>query len=80
VLGDQILCKRRPRGKASGQDQPKYLHWWLAQALAPKAQRETMLTVGAITLLCERLATPLQVDEYLTLALADGYPREPPGD
>jgi type II secretory pathway predicted ATPase ExeA len=62
-----------PTQQGFGQDQPKYLHWWLAQALAPKAQRETMLTVGAITLLCERLATPLQVDEYLTLALADGY-------
>ena len=29
--------------------------------------------MGAITLLCERLATPLQVDKYLTLTLADGY-------
>ena len=62
-----------PTRQGFGQDQPSYLHWLLAQALAPKAQRETMLTVGAVILLCERLATPLQVDEYLTLALADGY-------
>ncbi len=32
-----------------------------------------MLTVGAVTLLGKRLATPLQVDKYLTLALEDGY-------
>ena len=56
-----------------GQDKKKYLHWLLAQAMAPKTKMETVLTEDAVTLLCERLATPLQFEKYLTLAFEEGY-------
>ncbi len=56
-----------------GEDKPKYLHWLLAQTLAPKTKIEAVLTEDAITLLCDRLATPLQFEKYLTLAFEEGY-------
>jgi hypothetical protein len=56
-----------------GEDKPKYLHWLLAQTLAPKTKIETVLTEDAIALLCNRLSTPLQFEKYLTLAFEEGY-------
>jgi len=56
-----------------GQDKKQYLQWLFVQALAPKIKMETVLTEGAATLLCDRLATPLQFEKYLSLAFEEGY-------
>lgn len=56
-----------------GQDKPQYLQWLLAQAMAPNIKLETVLTEGAVALLCERLSTPLQFEKYLTLAFEEGF-------
>jgi type II secretory pathway predicted ATPase ExeA len=56
-----------------GQDKGKYLNWLLAQAMEPKSKLTDVLTEAAAGLLCERLATPLQFEKYLTLAFEEGY-------
>ena len=56
-----------------GQDKRKYLHWLLIQAMEPQAKMEAVLTEAAAVLLCDRLATPLQFEKYLSLAFEEGY-------
>jgi type II secretory pathway predicted ATPase ExeA len=56
-----------------GPDKKKYLHWLVAQAMPPKAQIETVLTEEAVTLLCERLTTPLQFEIYVTRAFEEAF-------
>ena len=43
-----------------GPDKKKYLHWLVAQAMTPPAKIETVLTEDAVTMLCERLTTPVR--------------------
>jgi type II secretory pathway predicted ATPase ExeA len=51
--------------------QHDYIMWLLEQCTDP--QGDTVLTPEAIDVLAESLATPLQVEQYLTLALEAAY-------
>lgn len=55
------------------QDKQKYLDWLLAQVLGPKAKAETIVTAEAVTLLRDRLSTPLQFETYLTRAFVEAF-------
>jgi type II secretory pathway predicted ATPase ExeA len=52
--------------------QRAYITWLLEQCAATQAT-EDILTDPALTLLAERLTTPLQIEYYLTRALEEGY-------
>jgi type II secretory pathway predicted ATPase ExeA len=52
--------------------QRAYLTWLLEQRTTTHAA-DDMLTPPALTLLAERLTTPLQIEHYLTRALEEGY-------
>lgn len=56
-----------------GPDKAQYLDWLLLQALGPKVKTETVLTDEAVALLRERLATPLQFENYLTRAFEEAF-------
>jgi len=56
-----------------GASRRDYLNWMLAQVTAPNTKPETLLTEAAASLLCERLATPLQFELYLSRAFAEGF-------
>ena len=51
--------------------QRAYLMWLLETCVEPG--REAVLTPAALERLAEALATPLQVEQYLTLALEEAY-------
>jgi len=51
--------------------QRAYLTWLLETCVEPG--REAVLTPAALERLAEALATPLQVEQYLTLALEEAY-------
>ena len=51
--------------------QQAYLTWLLETCVEPG--REAVLTPAALERLAEALATPLQVEQYLTLALEEAY-------
>jgi type II secretory pathway predicted ATPase ExeA len=53
-----------------GQQRP-YITWLLGECTATAA--EEILTEEAVDLLAERLVTPLQITQYLTLALEEAY-------
>jgi type II secretory pathway predicted ATPase ExeA len=53
--------------------QKAYLTWLLGQCMKPKTKVEDILTEEAMTLLSERLITPLQIEHYLILALEQAY-------
>jgi type II secretory pathway predicted ATPase ExeA len=50
-----------------------YLKWLLTQCVTAKTEIAAVLTDDAITLMTERLATPLQFEQYLTRAFEEGY-------
>src|SRR5262245_14259390 len=52
--------------------QRAYITWLLERCAATQAT-EDILTDPALTLLAERLTTPLQIEYYLTRALEEGY-------
>ena len=54
-------------------DKRDYIHFLLEQCLENKREWGTVITAEAIDLLAERLATPLQVGHYLTLALEEAF-------
>jgi type II secretory pathway predicted ATPase ExeA len=56
-----------------GQDKKKYLDWLLAQVLGPKAKVDTVLTEEAVTMLRDRLTTPLQFETSLTRAFVEAF-------
>lgn len=56
-----------------GPDRLKYIHWLIAQAVAQKINVDTLITEEALTLLSERLTTPLQFEQYLTRAFEEAY-------
>ena len=53
-------------------DQQSYLSWLLEQC-APEVKPSDILTDEAMTLLAERLVTPLQINHYLTRALEQAH-------
>ena len=53
--------------------QREYIEWLLAQCTAGKSQRDILIADDAIELLAERLATPLQIEHYLTLAFEEAF-------
>jgi type II secretory pathway predicted ATPase ExeA len=57
----------------SGPQKLNYLKWLLTQTVTAKTEIEAILTEEAMVLLSERLATPLQFEQYLTRAFEEGY-------
>ena len=53
--------------------QSEYIEWVLKGATKNKLQPMEILTQEAITFLGERLSTPLQIEQYLTLAMTEAY-------
>ncbi len=53
--------------------QRDYLEWLLQQCTKTDTPRETLITDEAVDLLVEHLATPLQMELYLTLAFEEAY-------
>lgn len=56
-----------------GHDKKKYLYWLLEQVTAADTPLETLMTADAVTLLCEKLTTPLQFELYLTRAFEEAF-------
>ncbi|MBE9117243.1 AAA family ATPase [Lusitaniella coriacea LEGE 07157] len=56
-----------------GNSQKQYIEWVLTEATCSKSQPTDLLSEEALTLLAERLSTPLQVQYYLTLAFEEAY-------
>ena len=50
-----------------------YLKWLLAQCLPAKSDFAGAITEEAVSLTAERLATPLQCEQYLQRAFEEGY-------
>jgi len=53
--------------------QREYLAWLLTHCAQGKTKPETLVTDEACEVLAERLATPLQIEHYLTLALEEAF-------
>jgi type II secretory pathway predicted ATPase ExeA len=53
--------------------QRRYLNWLLEQCTKPKVKPGDLLSEQAVERLAEYLATPLQIEHYLTLALEQAY-------
>jgi hypothetical protein len=56
----------------AGQQRP-YIEWLLTACAAAGTRPGDILEEGAIELLARRLSTPLQIEQYLTRALEDGF-------
>jgi type II secretory pathway predicted ATPase ExeA len=53
--------------------QEEYLKWLLNQATFEKVQPTDILSSETISYLSQRLSTPLQIEQYLTLAMNEAY-------
>jgi type II secretory pathway predicted ATPase ExeA len=53
--------------------QREFIEWVLQEATPEKTQPTDLLTEDALALLAERLATPLQIEKYLTLIFEAAY-------
>ena len=53
--------------------QREYIQWLLKTCTEGKSDSDSLLTADAVDILAEKLRTPLQVQQYLTLALEAGY-------
>jgi type II secretory pathway predicted ATPase ExeA len=53
--------------------QEQYIQWVLGQTTNNQIPPTEILTVEAISFLAERLSTPLQIEQYLTLAMTEAY-------
>ena len=51
----------------------KYIEWLLTQATKDKVKPSDILSPETIEYLAERLSTPLQIEQYLTLAMNEAY-------
>ena len=51
----------------------KYIEWLLTQATKDKVKPSDILSPETIEYLQERLSTPLQIEQYLTLAMNEAY-------
>lgn len=56
-----------------GHDKKKYVCWLLDQVTVAETKRDTLITDAAVTLLCEKLTTPLQFELYLTRAFEEAF-------
>jgi type II secretory pathway predicted ATPase ExeA len=56
-----------------GQEKKKYLYWLLDQVTEAETKPETLITDAAVTLLCEKLTTPIQFELYLTRAFKEAF-------
>ena len=56
----------------AGQQRP-YIDWLLARCLAEGVAAGDVITEEAVELLARRLGTPLQIEQYLTSALEEGW-------
>jgi type II secretory pathway predicted ATPase ExeA len=56
-----------------GAEKRKYIQWLIGQAVGPKTKIDTLITDEALTLLSDRLTTPLQFEQYLTRAFEEAY-------
>lgn len=55
------------------EDKQKYVEWLFKQCAGPKTKLGEVITEEAVTFLTTRLSTPLQFEQYLTLALEEAY-------
>lgn len=53
--------------------QTEFIHWLLNECSQPKVVPTDLLAKPAIELLSERLTTPLQIEQYLTMAFEEAY-------
>ena len=53
--------------------QEEYIQWLLTQAALDQVQPTDILSSETISFLGQRLSTPLQIEQYLTLALNEAY-------
>ncbi len=53
--------------------QKEFIHWLLKQCTQAKTAPTDLLSEAAIALLSERLTTPLQIEQYLTMAFEETY-------
>lgn len=53
--------------------QEEYIQWILTQAAKDKVKPTDILASETISFLSERLSTPLQIEQYLTLAMNEAY-------
>jgi hypothetical protein len=60
-------------GPFSGESLPYLYITWLLEQCATGQAREDILTDSALTLLADRLTTPLQIEHYLTRAFEEGH-------
>ncbi len=51
----------------------KYIEWLINKCTKPDVQTETIITPEAIDLLADRLLTPLQINQYLSLTFEEAY-------
>ena len=51
----------------------EYIEWLLTKATHEKAKPTDILEANTISYLAERLSTPLQIEQYLTLAMNEAY-------
>jgi type II secretory pathway predicted ATPase ExeA len=56
--------------KSNGKE---YIEWLLNQCLTPKTERADIFSDDAISLLAEKLITPLQIAQHLSLAFEEAY-------
>jgi type II secretory pathway predicted ATPase ExeA len=56
-----------------GPEKLTYLKWLLSQSVSAKTEIAAVLTEDAMVLMSDRLATPLQFEQYLTRAFEEGY-------
>ena len=56
-----------------GAGKREYIEWLLAKSFKAETSVETVFSVDAVDLLAERLATPLQIEHYLTLAVEEAF-------
>ncbi len=54
-------------------EQRSYIEWLLGKCKKSKIQLDELFSPEAIDLLAERLSTPLQIEQYLNLALEEAY-------
>ena len=52
----------------------EYIRWLLGQCLKNGVKQPDIFTDDALDYLAERLSTPLQIEQHLTLAFEEEYP------
>lgn len=56
-----------------GAGKREYIEWLIARCLKAETAVEVVFSIEAVDLLAERLATPLQIEHYLTLAVEEAF-------